>query len=221
MKKITPMTNFPNAREAKEFLVSEIADEAQRENVPLSDVERKMLYFSETHWAPPDIMEVNDAFDREYDQTAYEKKIAELVRNRTKRLRKEQPEDFADWVRAIRQLEKEDHYILVMVHQAGVSARRMNNDLRVVILALLLFSGIWLVDHISHYLGIWLPGGDDYSGSSRTNVRLSNLVGYAVVVFAVLAISASIFSFFDRKRRLSQLVDRLLRSIRRRGRHAL
>ena len=72
------MTRFASAREAKEFLVARIAEEAQREGVPLSEVERKMLYFTETAWTLPDIMEVNDQFDREYDAAEYEKKIADL-----------------------------------------------------------------------------------------------------------------------------------------------
>jgi hypothetical protein len=59
---------FATARDAKEFLVSRIITESQREGVPLSEVERKMLYFSETAWTLPDIGEVNDAFDREYNQ---------------------------------------------------------------------------------------------------------------------------------------------------------
>jgi len=49
------MTRFTSAREAKEFLVAKIAEEAQREGVPLSEVERKMLCFSETGWTLPDI----------------------------------------------------------------------------------------------------------------------------------------------------------------------
>ena len=88
---------FSNAREAKEFLISRIVAEAQRESVPLSEIERKMLYFSETAWTLPDIMEVNDEFDREYDQTKYEKEVTHLIGNETKRLRKENPEDFASW----------------------------------------------------------------------------------------------------------------------------
>ena len=67
---------FANAREAKEFLVTRIVAEAQRESVSLSEVERKMLYFSETGWTLPDIMVVSDAFDRDYDQAKYEEKIA-------------------------------------------------------------------------------------------------------------------------------------------------
>jgi hypothetical protein len=46
---------FASAREAKQFLVAQIADEAQREGVSLSEIERKMLYFSETDWTLPDI----------------------------------------------------------------------------------------------------------------------------------------------------------------------
>jgi hypothetical protein len=70
---------FASAREAKEFLVEKIVDEAEREGVPLSEVERKMLYFSETGWTLPDIWEVNAAFDRDYDAAAYEDKIAGLI----------------------------------------------------------------------------------------------------------------------------------------------
>ena len=61
------MQTFSTPREAKEFLVSRIVAEAQREGVPLSEIERKMLYFSETGWTLPDMMEVDEAFDRDYD----------------------------------------------------------------------------------------------------------------------------------------------------------
>ena len=74
------MDRFSSAREAKEFLVSTIVDEAQRENMPLSDLERKMLYFSENYSSLPDIMEISDEFDRTYDLGEYENKIARLIR---------------------------------------------------------------------------------------------------------------------------------------------
>jgi hypothetical protein len=100
------MDRFPTAREAKEFLVAGIVAEAQRENVSLSEIERKMLYFSETDWTLLDMMEVNDAFDRDYDQDKYENKIAHLIRNATKRTRKDSPEEFASWISAARKLKK-------------------------------------------------------------------------------------------------------------------
>ncbi|HEY2906260.1 MAG TPA: hypothetical protein VGJ29_10210 [Vicinamibacterales bacterium] len=53
-----PVNQFPNARAAKEFVVEQIVAEAKRQGVLLSDVERKMLYFSETDWTLPDIVEV-------------------------------------------------------------------------------------------------------------------------------------------------------------------
>ena len=117
------MTRFVGARDAKEFLVARIVVEAQREGVSLSEIERKMLYFSETAWTLPDIREVSDAFDPEYDQDEYEKKIARLIRNARERARKENKQDLEAWSDAIRTLGKEDHYILEMIRQAGGSAR--------------------------------------------------------------------------------------------------
>ena len=68
------MQQFADAREAKEFLVERILSQAERDGVSLSEIERKMLYFSETAWTLPDIMEVNEEFDRRYDQDEYEQK---------------------------------------------------------------------------------------------------------------------------------------------------
>ncbi|HEX9223316.1 MAG TPA: hypothetical protein VF860_08290 [Candidatus Acidoferrales bacterium] len=113
------MNRFSTERDAKECLVSKIVEEAQREGVALSEVERKMLYFSETGWTLPDIMEVNDEFDREYDQNAYESKINKLSNEIVKRIRKEQPEEYEAWKEAVRRLSRGDHYLLVMVGQAG------------------------------------------------------------------------------------------------------
>jgi hypothetical protein len=112
-----------SAREAKEFLVSRIVEEANREDVSLSEVERKMLYFSETDWTLPDIMEVNEQFDREYDQDDYEKKIKNLIIAGAKHDRKESSDQYDSWLEAIRILEKEDHYILVMAQAAGLRPR--------------------------------------------------------------------------------------------------
>jgi len=117
------MKAFHSAREAKEFLVSEIVAEAQRESVPLSEVERKMLYFTESGWTLPDIVKVSEDFDREYDQDKYEPKIAKLVANADRRIRKGSREDYERWWAAIRSLQREDHYISVMIRLAGLRPR--------------------------------------------------------------------------------------------------
>ena len=67
------MARFENAREAKEFLISRIAEQAQRDGEPLSEIECKELYFTESGWTLPGIMSVNEAFVRDYDQDSYEK----------------------------------------------------------------------------------------------------------------------------------------------------
>ena len=132
------MRNFATTRDAKEFLVGRIVAEAQREGLSLSEVERKMFYFSETAWTLPDITETNDAFDRDYDEPAFEEKIATLIRNLCAYSRKTNPEDFHLWNEAVRRLRSEDHYLLVMIAAADKSPARKH-------LSLLELAGIGLV----------------------------------------------------------------------------
>src|SRR5271157_2222470 len=117
------MRAFHSGREAKEFMVAKIVQEAQCENIPLSEVERKMLYFTESGWTLPDIMKVYEDFDREYDQDKYEQKIAKLVTKADKRIRKGSRDDYDRWWAAIRFLQREDHYISVMIRRASLRPR--------------------------------------------------------------------------------------------------
>src|ERR1700721_3567795 len=113
-------TRFHKVREAKEFLASKIVDQAEREGTSLSEIERKMLFFTEVGWTLPDMMQASDEFDREYDQADYENKIAHLIENLDKRLRKENLAEYEDWRSAIEFLGPKDHYINVMIGQAGL-----------------------------------------------------------------------------------------------------
>jgi hypothetical protein len=117
------MKAFHTGREAKEFLISELVAEAQRENVPLSDIERKMLYFTESGWTLADMMEVYADFDEQYDQPKYEQKIAKLVTKAYKRICKSSRDDYERWWAAIRFLQREDHYLSVMIRTAGLRPR--------------------------------------------------------------------------------------------------
>jgi hypothetical protein len=110
---------FGSVRDAKEFLVSSIVAEAQLEGVSLSEIERKMLYFSETAWTLPDIADVSDVFDRKYDQAKYEEKIGALVRNFCVQSRKNNRANFDSWTEAVRMLGGEDHYLLVLISAAS------------------------------------------------------------------------------------------------------
>ena len=126
---------FANGRDAKEFIIGRIVEEARRENVPLSEVERKMLYSSETAWTLPDMATVHDAFDREYDQAKYEQKIAGLIRKVSTDARANNQLGFEAWTEAVRSLRKEDHYLLVMI-AAGSSDRPRGEFLKLVVTAL-------------------------------------------------------------------------------------
>ena len=51
-----PTLTIPPMRvlEAKDFLVQQTAEQAALENVPLSDLEKRMMYFTETDECPED-----------------------------------------------------------------------------------------------------------------------------------------------------------------------
>jgi hypothetical protein len=166
------MKAFHSGREAKEFLISRIVLEAERENISLSEVERKMLYFTESGWTLPDMTAVYEDFDRDYNQDKYEKKIAKLIRKAAKYDYKESREEYDAWWTAIRFLKREDHYISVMIgisglRPAGDQLRLFGTALAIVVCFLLvLFLSIKYQLDLSKYFGtkddrtffFWLTG---------------------------------------------------------------
>jgi len=120
--------------EAKKFLISRIVEEARRGHHPLSEVEEKMLYFSETYPTLPDMAEVAQKFEQEYDDAKFEEKISRISRRAFQRDRRESPDIARRWREAIKVLKKEDHYILVMLNVP----RSAGDILRLVVTALLL-----------------------------------------------------------------------------------
>jgi hypothetical protein len=74
--------------QAKDFLVQKTIEQACFENVPPSDLERRMMYFTETGAHPEDPTVLNDAFEAEYDTAAYEKKSSLLMARAHRRIKK-------------------------------------------------------------------------------------------------------------------------------------
>jgi len=109
---------FATVRDAKEFLVRRIGTEADRRGIALSEIEKKMLYFSETGWTLPDMADVNASFDRDCNQGRYEAKIARLIRHIRASDKKGHEPGLHIWDDAVRKLRDEDHYLLVMIDQA-------------------------------------------------------------------------------------------------------
>jgi len=143
-----------DASNAKQFLISRVIEEAGVEQASLSEVEKKMLYFTEAHPSLPDMFAVNAEFERDYDSDEYEAKIAGLLQNARDRDRQSSPSREQEWKGALDALKKEDHYILVMVGQAfGVGSvppggHRVRDFLIYIgvgigIVLLLVFASLW------------------------------------------------------------------------------
>lgn len=115
---------FSTIKEAKDYLAEKIAAEAEREGIPLSEIERKMLYFSEMDWTLPDMASVSAEFDREYDQDDYEQKITGLARRIEERNRTENPEEKTAWHDAIKKLSEGDNYLTVLIRMVRPPASK-------------------------------------------------------------------------------------------------
>lgn len=105
---------FITTRDAKEYLIARIIAQADQDSTSLTDVERKMLYFSESAWTLPDMMTISSEFDQQYSQDEYEKKIAAVVHHIH-----EANIDEANWNNALNRLREEDHYLLVLIDGAS------------------------------------------------------------------------------------------------------
>jgi hypothetical protein len=111
-----------NTKQAKDFLVEQTVEQAALDGVPLADVEKRMMYFTESDTSSCDNpIELNDEFEAQYETKGYETKISRLLHHAYKRLKEENPERMRNWDQAIRTLRKGDHYLLVMVDQSSQS----------------------------------------------------------------------------------------------------
>lgn len=109
------MTEFHTVRDAKEYLIRRILEQADRDGVHLSDVERDMLYFSETGWTLPNMMTISREFDQHYDQDEYESKFGQIIR----RIHDQPDSNRDEWNQAMQRLREEDHYLLVLIDGAS------------------------------------------------------------------------------------------------------
>src|SRR6266436_7604392 len=111
-----------NTKQAKDFLVEQTVEQAALEGVPIDDVEKRMMYFTESDAAScENTIELNDEFEAEHETKEYETKISRLLHHAYTRLKEENPERTRNWDQAIRTLRKGDHYLLVMVNQSSES----------------------------------------------------------------------------------------------------
>jgi hypothetical protein len=197
---------FRGAREAKEFLATQIADQAQRDHQPLSEIERKMLYFSETDWTLPEMSKVSEEFDRDYDQDEYEGKVTALIRSAYKRAVSESRDGYDDWWSAIRLLTKQDHYILVMIRSAGLRPRYDQLKLLVV--------GVGIAALVGGIAPISLFVTKKYNVDSGKYWLSGDQLSFIVWSTALcLAIVSSLVYFVSRKTHLNGFVGKIVRRL--------
>jgi hypothetical protein len=113
-----------NTKQAKDFLVQQAAEQAGLENIALSDLEKQMMYFTESDPVScENPIELNDEFEERCDTEEYELKISRLFDHAHKRLKQENPEKYRNWDGALQCLRKGDHYILILLGADSELAR--------------------------------------------------------------------------------------------------
>jgi hypothetical protein len=137
-------------REAKDFLVQQIAEEASLEHVPLSEIEKRMLYFTEGNTAVEDPVALNDEFEAQCDTAKYEKKISHLMHQAYKKLRRDRSPALETWDQAIRRLKRGDHYLLVMWGQRpGIHGPQLLGAAIVALIFAAYAGMLWLTRHVA------------------------------------------------------------------------
>jgi hypothetical protein len=182
------LKEFGTVREAKDYLAGRIAEEAKREQIPLSEIERKMLYFSETDQTLPGMLEINAEFERDYDNTEYERKIAGLIRHIEARDADDEQEN---WDTAADKLSEGDNYLSIMLDpsftSAGETVRPPHDRLKLWLTALgVVFGTFGLMGLINWIFGPRLRAFGGLLSSPRGG-GLPGLILLALVVLGWLA----------------------------------
>ncbi len=147
------------AAEAKEFVISRIIAEAEREGVSLTDTEKQqMLWWTEVHPEPHirDLKALTERFDAECDTGVYEAKIQGLAKDVYRRDRNESAVLQERWADALAALSQEDHYVGVLLPQTPSTGRpaRLLDFMKYIAIAI----GIVLVITIAAILSAKLGG---------------------------------------------------------------
>ncbi len=102
-------------QEAKDFLVQQAEEQAQLESVPLAELEKRMMYFTEGPDAIENPITLNEEFEEQFNTSEYETKIAKLLRHAYKRLKQNDESKAGIWKESVRKLKEGDHYLIVLL----------------------------------------------------------------------------------------------------------
>jgi hypothetical protein len=144
------------------------------------------------------MMRIYEDFDREYDQTKYEKKIAKLVTKADRRIRKSSRDDYDRWWNAIRFLQREDHYISVMIRLAGLRPRGDQFRLFVTGLGIVTCILIWTFLGIKYNIPV----------PSRGNLEV-----FAWAVLCSIFVAYTLLRFILGRKRRDELTSKVLEKL--------
>jgi len=149
--------------QAKDFLVRQTAEQALLEDVPLSGLEKRMMYFTEGEDSSEDSSKLDDEFETNFDSAAYEAKVSKLLNQAYFRLKRENPETARRWDGCIRLLSKRDHYIVVLCGQRFSTERPPHDSWKLFGTAILVIvvGGIVMLGFvtISEHFALHWPNG--------------------------------------------------------------
>lgn len=117
------------------FIADKIIEQAAKENITMSDVERKMLLFSESSPVLPEVARANEIFGREYDSANYEAKVVGLIKHIRSSLRGN-VDAVRAWNEAVNRLQGEDYYFMVMLNDAGSRVRPPGDLVKLIMTAI-------------------------------------------------------------------------------------
>jgi hypothetical protein len=200
------VAGFKSVREAKDYLAGRITAQAGREGAPLTEVERKMLYFSETDWTLPDMLEINAEFERDYDDVEYESKIARLIR-KIEASDADDEQEMRNWDQAVEKLSEGDNYLSIMLDPSfapeGEIVRLPHDRLKLWLTALgIIFGGFGLLGLLNWTFGPKVWALQDWFSDHGLG-GFPGLVFLAVIVLFWVAkpkASAAIDRFLKRRR---------------------
>lgn len=163
--------------------MQQTSEQAAREDIPLSDIEKKLMYFTESDATSCDNpVELNDEFEAQYDTAEYEAKISRLLHQAYKRLRIEDPESKRNWDQAIRILRKGDHYLLALWDIEPASEHPTRDSFRQFGVGLLIAVGIFIAIVLAQKYNIDLESHRKYL-----------LLGVIVLVLLVTGVFRSLY----------------------------
>jgi hypothetical protein len=132
-----------NTTQAKDFLAQQAAEQATLDHTSLSDIERRMMYFTESDpKSCADPLALNNEFEAQYDMATYEAKMSTLLQHAYQRLKAEDPEGKRTWDQAVRELRKGDHYFLVLWDIKPPTQPQKGDSFKLLGYALLIVAGL-------------------------------------------------------------------------------